>query len=122
MKLVTVVNQTRATVVGRKIAVADTFVTRLVGLLRHSRLDDGCGLLIQPSSGVHTFGMRFPIDVIALDRGLRVRALWHNLKPWRTSDVSWKTHAIIELPAGHIRDCALFVGDQLEIVKEQRCQ
>ena len=120
MKTLTVLNQTRATAVGTQIAVADTFFTRLVGLLRHTSLDAGCGLLIQPSSGVHTFGMRFPIDVIALDRQCRVRAVWHNLKPWRTSDISWKTHAILELRAGQIQDCALVVGDQLKIIEEDQ--
>lgn len=118
MNLVTVVNRTRTTVVGRRIEVADTFLTRLVGLLGRSQIDSDCGLLIQPSSGVHTFGMRFPIDVIALDRQLRVRAFWNSLRPWRTSDVSWKTHAILELAPNHLQACHCEIGDQLEIVSE----
>jgi len=44
----------------------------MVGLLGKARLDPGKGLLIVPSSGVHTWGMRFPIDVVALNRHLRV--------------------------------------------------
>jgi uncharacterized protein len=61
-------------VIGTRIAVADTGLARLIGLLGRKKLEQGSGLWIQPSSGVHTFGMRFPIDVVALDRKLRVCA------------------------------------------------
>ena len=118
MKLVTVVNRSRATVIGTRIEVADTFLTRLIGLLGRSRLQSDCGLLIQPSSGVHTFGMRFPIDVVALDRKFRVIAVWHGLRPWRTSSVNWKTHAVLELSSGRLRSCRVEAGDQLEIAPE----
>ncbi len=59
---------TRATTVGTRITIADTSLTRLIGLMGRRRLDAGCGLLIRPSSGIHTFGMLFSIDVVALDR------------------------------------------------------
>ncbi|MGC1783238.1 MAG: DUF192 domain-containing protein [Acidobacteriaceae bacterium] len=115
MKRITIVNRSRAIVVGTRIEVADTFLTRLVGLLGRRRLHADSGLLIQPSSGVHTFGMRFPIDVVALDRKFRVLAVWHDLRPWRTSSVNWRTHAVLELSAGHLRACPMETGDQLEI-------
>lgn len=115
MHVVTVVNRSREHVIGDRIEVADTFWTRLVGLLGRNRLDTGCGLLIRPSSGVHTFGMRFPIDVVALDRNLRVVSVWQNLRPWRTTTVKWKTHAVLELPGGHLQTRPVNKGDQLEI-------
>lgn len=116
MEQITIRNQTRSTSLGAQISVADTFLTRLVGLLGRRGLAPGTGLLIQPSSGVHTFGMRFPIDVIALDRKNRVHALWPNLRPWRLSGVSWRIASIVELPAGTIQHCAVQRGDQMEIV------
>lgn len=115
MKQITIVNRSRAIVVGSRIEVADTFVMRLVGLLGRRWLHADSGLLIQPSSGVHTFGMRFPIDVVALDRNFRVLAVWPNLRPWRTSNVNWKTHAVLELSGGHLRNCPIEAGDQLEV-------
>jgi uncharacterized protein len=115
MKQVTIVNRSRALVVGTRIEVADTFLTRLVGLLGRRRLHADSGLLIQPSSGVHTFGMRFPIDVVALDRKFRVIAVWPNLRPWRTSSMNWKTHSVLELSGGHLRNCPAEAGDQFEI-------
>lgn len=116
MKTVIIANLTRATVVGTRISVADTSMTRLVGLLGRRRLEDGCGLLISPSSGVHTFGMLFPIDVVALDKRHCVVALWANLRPWRVSGISLKTHSILELPSGQIARSSLQPGDRLEVM------
>jgi len=109
-------NITRATTVGTRITIADTSVRRLLGLLGKRRLDAGCGLLIRPSSGVHTFGMLFSIDVVALSKNLQVLKLWPRLAPFRVTSVSLKTHSILELPAGQISDCGIKVGDQLEFV------
>jgi uncharacterized membrane protein (UPF0127 family) len=108
-------NVTRATTVGTRITIADTFLTRLIGLAGRRRLDAGCGLLIRPSSGIHTFGMLFPIDVVALNRNLQVLRLWHRLAPFRVTTINLKTHSILELPAGGISACEMRVGDQLEL-------
>jgi uncharacterized membrane protein (UPF0127 family) len=120
MKQVGVRNATRATVIGTRIAVADTFFTRLVGLLGRRGLDSDAGLWIRPSSGVHTFGMLFSIDVIALDRKLCVRAVWPKLRPWRISGVGWRIHSVIELPTGSIQRGNIQPGDQMEIVPPSR--
>jgi uncharacterized membrane protein (UPF0127 family) len=109
-------NITRATTVGTRITIADTSLTRLLGLLGKRRLDAGCGLLIRPSSGVHTFGMLFSIDVVALSKNLQVLKLWPRLAPFRMTSVSLKTHSMLELPAGQIADCGMKVGDQLEFL------
>lgn len=116
MEYVTICNRTQNTLAGTRIGVADTARTRLIGLLGHASLDAGSGLLIRPSSGVHTFGMRFTIDVVALDRNLRVHSLWPQLRPWRLSGLGWKIHSVLELPAGAIREHSIHVGDQLEIL------
>ena len=107
---------TRGTVVGTRITIADTSLTRLIGLAGRRGLDSGCGLLIRPSSGIHTFGMLFSIDVVALSRDLRVLKLWHRLAPFRMTSVNLKTHSMLELPAGQISNCQMQVGDQLELV------
>lgn len=110
-------NQTRCRLIGSQIEVADSFMSRLVGLLGRNHLDPGSGLLIRPSSGVHTFGMRFPIDVVALDRRLRVVAAQSDVRPWRTSGLGLRTHSVLELPAGSIRQNSIERGDQLEILE-----
>jgi uncharacterized membrane protein (UPF0127 family) len=110
---VEVANVTRGTVLGSQIRVADTALTRLVGLLGDSELAPGTGLLIEPSSGVHTFGMRFPIDVVALDRQGCVRGVWEGLGPFRIAAVGLKVHKVLELPVGAIRQSQTQVNDQL---------
>jgi uncharacterized membrane protein (UPF0127 family) len=109
-------NSTRGATIGTQITIADTSVARRVGLLGRRELSPGCGLLIRPSCGVHTFGMLFSIDAIALDKALRVLKLWPELALFRVTSLQRKAHSILELPAGRIGRCRIHVGDQLELV------
>jgi uncharacterized membrane protein (UPF0127 family) len=109
-------NLTRKSSVGESIELADTSLTRMFGLLGRRGLDAGGGLWIRPSSGVHTFFMRFRIDVIGLDRELKVIKVWRCLAPFRVTSVSMKMDSVIELPCGAIKRSETQVGDQLEIV------
>jgi uncharacterized membrane protein (UPF0127 family) len=107
---------TRGTLVGDSIELADTSLSRMCGLLGRKGPDAGGGLWIKPSSGVHTFFMGFSIDVIGLDRDLKVIKLWHSLPPFRVTSVSTKLRSVIELPSGAIRAAQVQIGDSLEIV------
>ena len=115
MREITVINTSKATVVGSRIMVADSFLTRLIGLMGRRTLEPGRGLLIAPSSGVHTCWMRMKIDIAAIDKSYRIVKLANSVKPWRISCLSLKASSILELPAGHIESCGLKVGDQLEL-------
>jgi len=115
MRLVTATNTTRNTTIGDRIHVADTSFTRLFGLLGRPPLDAGSGLWIKPSSGVHTFGMTYPIDVLGLDKMCRVVKLWNNLIPFRVTCISFKLHSVIELRAGEIQASQTQLGDQLTL-------
>jgi uncharacterized membrane protein (UPF0127 family) len=115
MKVITVTIPEKAVTVGSRIGLADTSLSRLFGLLGKRSLDPGCGILIRPSSGVHTFGMTFSIDVVALDPDLRVLKTWRRLPPFRVTTISLKTHSVLELAAGQIDQCGIEPGDQLAI-------
>ena len=108
-----IVNITKNAVVGTRIRVADKAIARLVGLLGSNSLEPGCGLLIEPSSGIHTFGMRFPIDVVSLDAQMRVLGTWEKLGPCRFAAIHWRTRRVLELPAGTIRTSRIERNDQL---------
>jgi len=110
-----VTNITRGSSVGESVKLADTSLTRMFGLLGKRGLDAGGGLWIKPSSGVHTFFMSFSIDVVGLDRNLRVIKLWRCLRPFRVTSVSLKLKSVIELPCGTIKESQTQIGDQLEI-------
>ena len=109
------INVTASNTVAKRLMIAETSLTRLIGLLGKKQLAPGCGLLIRPSAGVHTFGMLFPIDVVALSKDLRVLRLWRALAPYRMTGLSLKTYSVLELPAGQIDATNLKVGDQLKL-------
>lgn len=115
MKHLTLTIPEKAVTIGSRIGLADTSLTRLFGLLGKSGLEPGCGILIRPSSGVHTFWMRFSIDVVALDRELRVLKVYPRLPPWRITSVSTKVKSMLELAPGQIEACGIAPGDQLAI-------
>ncbi len=105
------------TVVGDRIAVADTRATRAVGLLTRAGLEPGEGLWIVPSRGVHTCWMRFAIDLIALDdRGVVVDCV-AGLKPWRIRLPRRGTSGVLELPEGTVTACRTRVGHRIAFEK-----
>ena len=95
--------------------MAETHLSRLLGLAGRKQLCAGCGLLIRPSSGVHTFGMRFTIDVLALDKAQRVTKIWRRMQPFRMTSVNFGTCSVVELAAGEADRRQVEVGDQLEV-------
>ena len=115
MRVLKVVNEARGTVIGDRVEVAETSLRRMKGLLGREGLDAGSGLWIKPSSGVHTIGMKFPIDVIGLDRDRRVVKLWPNLVPFRITSVHGELRSVVELSAGRIAECNIQLGDILLI-------
>jgi uncharacterized membrane protein (UPF0127 family) len=92
--------------------LADTIPSRMRGLLGRSGLETGEGLLIRPTNSVHMFFMRFPIDVVFLDRELVVRKVVAALAPWRMAGCRGASSAL-ELPAGEASRRGLQVGDRL---------
>ncbi len=115
-----VTNQTMHTVLCPAAAVADTTLTRLFGLLGHAPLTQQEGLLIKPSSGVHTWGMSFPIDIVALSRDNCVLGIWNSVGPWRVRGLSLKTRSILELAPGAIRRSATSIGHQIHMAPVTR--
>ena len=76
----------------------------------------GQGLWIKPSRGVHTLAMRFPIDVVYLDKDNRVVHLERQLKPWRVAPVRLGAMSVLELPANTLAPSGTMLGDELEMV------
>ena len=119
METVAVVNTTRNTLLGERISVAETSWSRMVGLLGKSGLEPGAGLLIIPSQAVHTVAMRFPIDVVFVDRNWKVVHLRPALAPYRLTGIHWKAQFVLELPIGVIAQSSTSVGDELAIQEER---
>ena len=109
-------NVTRNVVLADSASVADTSAKRRTGLLKHERLEVGQGLWIVPCEGVHTFGMKFPIDVLFLNRKRRVLKIRENMVVRRISLCLW-AHSVLELPAGTVKASGTEKGDHLELVR-----
>jgi uncharacterized membrane protein (UPF0127 family) len=109
-------NETRNTTLADAADVADTSEKRRTGLLKHSGLKPGEGLWITPCPSVHTFFMKFPIDLVYLDKKRKVRKVRHAVPAWRMS-ACLAAHSVVELPAGTVEQTGTAVGDQLVIEK-----
>ena len=112
-----VYNKTRETFVATQTMVADSYIRRLVGLLGKTKrwAQVGRGLWIIPSSGVHTIGMLFPIDLIFLSKEKQVVYVEEHVRPFRISKVSLKAESVLELPPHTIYRSGTQIGDRLEI-------
>ena len=102
------------TIVCERCTVADNPLRRMRGLLGRDGLDSGEGLLLRPASAVHTYFMRFPIDVVFLDRSLVVVDIADSVDPWKARSRKG-AKAVLELPAGESERRGLAVGDRLTL-------
>jgi uncharacterized membrane protein (UPF0127 family) len=89
--------------------------SRMRGLLGRSRLDESEGILLRPAASVHTWFMRFPIDVVFLDRDLCVLRVVPGLRPWRMTGRRGAA-AVLELAAGECDARGVRVGERLGLV------
>ena len=116
-----VTNVTRGTVLATRLEAAHTGAKRRKGLLGRDGLAAGEGLWIAPCESVHTFFMRFPIDLVYLDREHRIKKARSAVGPWRLS-ACLSADSILELPAGTIRETQTERGDTLEIASAEEEQ
>jgi uncharacterized protein len=110
----TVTNAASGAVLADKADVADTSSSRKRGLLKHGGLAAGEGIWIVPCSGVHSFGMKFDIDLVYLDREYHVRKLRNAMKPGRMS-LCLRAHSVLELPSGTIERTRTRAGQRLQL-------
>lgn len=110
-----VLNKSKNASLAKDARLADTFISRLAGLLGRKGLGPSEGLILRPCDSVHTFFMRFVIDVIFVDRNNTVIKVYPRLKPNRLTPVFFKAYYAVELPAGTIQSTQTKEGDTLAI-------
>lgn len=110
-------NRTRQCYLATDMRLAATHWSRFRGLMGTAQetFPAGKGLWIVPSHGVHTFAMRFPIDVVYLNRDNVVLHLERELKPWRVGPVRRAAASVLELPGKTLHSTQTDIGDELEI-------
>ncbi len=101
-------------VLSDNIRIADTPVTRIIGLMFKKKISGADGLLLDPCNSIHTFFMRYSLDVVFLNKSNVVIKVIRNLKPWRMTFIYFKARKTLELPAGQL-PLDIHEGDILEV-------
>ena len=96
-----------------EVMVADTFLTRLSGLMFRQKLPAATGLLLAPCNSVHMCFMRFAIDIIYIDKDYNIIKVVKNLKPWLGLSMCSKAWATLEMSAGEAERCGYEAGKKL---------
>ena len=111
-----IINVTKATVLVTKVEIADTMISRMVGLLNRDSLGQDEAIVITKCKSIHMFFMRFPIDVIFVDRENHIVGVVERIKPFRLSPTFFKASYAIELAEGMVGRSHSTVGDTLKIM------
>jgi uncharacterized protein len=110
------INQRTDEALADRVEVAVTRRDRRKGLLGRSSLEPASALIIAPCFSIHTMFMRFDIDAVFVDEDGRVVKVVRDMTPWRIA-VDPTAHAVVELPAGSLRDRQVNVGDRLYLLE-----
>lgn len=111
------INLDTDTILAERVRIASTFLFRLKGLIGRKKLQEGECLIIMPCSSIHTFFMKFPIDVIFLDEDWKIIKIVQYVKPWKPALTVKGANAVIEFPAKYLEKCDpnIEVGNKLKL-------
>jgi uncharacterized protein len=110
-----VYNQTKETFLAFRVKVADSIVSRLVGLLGKRSLKPDCGIWIVPANAIHTIGVLFTFDLVLIDKDFTVVGLRELIRPFKITRPNFRAESVIELPAHTIFRSRTEIGDRLVI-------
>ncbi len=109
------INTATGQIIANKVKIAQNFKDRSVGLLNRASLGSDEGLLIKPCNSIHTFFMKFPIDVVFLSKSGIVVKIASNIKPWRMAGTMVAGFMALELSAGKSYSAGIKLGQMIEI-------
>ncbi len=110
-----IINKSKGASLATEAIIANTPLSRLKGLLGRRGLKKDEALIIKPCNSIHTFFMRFPIDVLFIDRENKVIKALSAIKPFRLSGIYINASFAIELPSGVILESLTSEGDEIAI-------
>lgn len=115
MAFVKVINQRSGQVIAENILYANSMYKRFIGLMGKNEINHNEGVFLTPCNSIHMMFMKFPLDIIFLDRKNKVIHITENIKPWQISRIVFKAQSVLEVMAGKARETDLQVGDKIEI-------
>jgi uncharacterized protein len=110
-----VYNKTKETFLAFRVNVADSLLSRLVGLLGRRSLQPDSGVWIVPANAVHTIGMLFSFDLVLIDKNFKVVGVRELVRPFTITRPNFRAESVLELPAHSIFRSRTQIGDQLLI-------
>jgi len=115
-KTVQFLNTRTNQIIASKVTIADTFLSRLIGLLNKKELPDNTGLWIIPCNSIHTFGLKFNIDVIFLNKDNVIVYLIENMDKNKMSPIIFPAHSVLEVVPGSIKDSGTATGHKIAVL------
>jgi uncharacterized membrane protein (UPF0127 family) len=122
LRQVFVYNKTKETFLAFRVDVADSILSRLVGLLGKRSLKPDSGVWIVPANAIHTVGMMFTFDLVLIDKEFKVVGVRELVRPFRVTRPIFRAESVLELPAHAIFRSRTEVGDQLVIERYEARQ
>jgi uncharacterized protein len=110
-----IVNKTKDVEIASSAKVASGFFQRLFGLMFRNNIKDDQALIFYQAPLIHTFFMRFFIDIVFLDKKMQVKRLVKSLAPWQFISC-WSSYITIELAQKKVDQAKVKVGDKIEII------
>lgn len=108
-------NQRTNQLISSNVEMANTYFKRLKGLMFKRSIPSDFSLIITPCNSIHMFFMRFPLDILFVNKENQVVGVSSRIKPWRLSKIYFKAHYVIEMNAGTIERLNISKGDILFI-------
>lgn len=115
-----VINESSGTIIASQVRIADSFLSRMTGLLNRASIAEGEALIITQCRSIHMFFMRFAIDAVFVDKKGVVVGLVERIKPFRMSRIFYRAKYVIELAEGVIAAKKIAIGDRVEIEKGKK--
>ena len=98
------------------IKIADSYKSKVVGVIGWKNWGKYGGLLLKNTNSIHTFFVRFTIDVVFLDRDFKIVRIVENLRPFRFSPIVWSAKHTLELPNGVVRKKSLHIRNKIDLI------
>ena len=110
-----VYNRTKETFLAFRVKIADSILSRLIGLLGKKSLEPDSGVWIIPANAIHTIGMLFTFDLVLIDKDFKVVGVRELVRPFKITRPNFRAESVLEVPAHTVFKSRTEVGDQLVI-------
>lgn len=101
--------------ISQQLKIAESFFERLIGLMFKEKMEGFDGLLIKQCRSIHTFFMKYPLDIVFMNNEMKVKKIIRNMKPWRMTFIYFTSTQVLELQAGTL-PVTVQEGDKLEVL------